>query len=260
MRIITLTTDFGLADAFVGTMKGVILSIAPESTLVDVTHGVPAQDIMMGALALESAVDYFPKGTIHVAVVDPGVGSKRRAIAVETDSAIFIGPDNGLFTLVLTRQTLKRMVSLENPQYFLPEVSATFHGRDIFAPAAAHLAAGVALEALGSPLSGINALEIPETRILADRISSQVLAVDHFGNLVTGITRATLSGWDCESAKVKVAGGEAGGIRTTYADVEPGSPVAYFGSAGRLEIGMRNDSAAESFGAERGTVIEVNRG
>ncbi len=260
MRIITLTTDFGLTDPFVGVMKGIILSIAPESTIVDLTHAVSPQDIVAGALAVESAVGYFPPGTIHVAVVDPGVGSERPSIAVETNSAIYVGPDNGLFTLALARQSVKRMISVENPRYFLPEVSATFHGRDMFAPVAAHLSTGIRLEALGPSLDGICALELPGLVIQASRILSEVLSIDRFGNLVTGITLAHLSDWNAELARITVAGAEAGGIHTTYSEVEAGSPLAYIGSGGRLEIGIRNGSAAQVFGAGRGTIIEVIRG
>jgi len=257
MRIITLTTDFGLTDPFVGVMKGVILSISPESTLVDLTHAIPPQDIVSGALALESAVDYFPSGTIHVAVVDPGVGSERRDIAVETDSAVYVGPDNGLFTLAIARQNLKRMVSVENTRYFLPEISATFHGRDIFAPVAAHLSTGVPLEAFGPSLNGIFALALQEPMIQPELIRSEVLSTDHFGNLVTGITAVHLVDWNAESTRAKVAGLEAGKVHRTYSEVEPGSPLAYIGSGGRLEIGIRNGNAAQVFGAGKGTVIEV---
>ncbi len=161
MPIITLTTDFGFRDTFAGVMKGVILSIAPAAQIVDLCHGIPPQDILAGALALEESAAFFPRGTIHVAVVDPGVGSDREAIAVETERAFYIGPDNGLFDLVVKKERLKRAVKLQNPRYRLPAVSATFHGRDIFAPAAAHLANGVALDEFGAPIAPLTELAIP---------------------------------------------------------------------------------------------------
>src|SRR5262249_40537352 len=147
-RIITLTTDFGLADPYVGVMKGVILGIAPEARIIDITNEIPAQNIVAGALALESAVDYFPESTIHVGVVDPGVGSDREPVTIETDRFTCIGPDNGLFGLATKRSTIRRIVRLTNPAHRLTQVSFTFHGRDIFAPAAAHLAAGISFEEL----------------------------------------------------------------------------------------------------------------
>jgi S-adenosylmethionine hydrolase len=262
MQIITLTTDFGLSDPFVGVMKGVILTIAPEATLVDLTHQIPPQDILAGALALESAVYYFPPGTIHLAVIDPGVGSDRRPIAIQTDSALFVGPDNGIFSLVLKERQIRRAVSLKNPRYRLPQVSATFHGRDIFAPAAAHLALGVDLSALGPPADSLVELEIQEPEATESELRGIVLAADHFGNLITSITESALRIWlaSAESVVVKVGNRSIGPIKQTYADSVPGETVAYLGSGKRLEIAINHGSAADVHDGPRGTPVTILRG
>ena len=264
MRIITLTTDYGHSDPFVGVMKGVIASIAPDSAIVDLTHEILPQDVLAGALALESAIDYFPPGTIHLAVVDPGVGSQRRAISVETDRAIFVGPDNGLFTLALRRNPARQIVSVENPKFHLPDVSATFHGRDVFAPVAAHLATGIPLDLLGRSIDRIEELQLTEPRFEVESIQAHTLTFDRFGNVVTDLRRSEFEEWvrraPHDSVKVVSAGLQIDGIRATYSDVDSGQPVAYFGSGGRLEIGIRDGNVAESLRAGRGTVIEVIRG
>ena len=193
MPVIALLTDFGTADHYVGAMKGVMLGICPGATFVDITHEIPPQDVLGGALQLGACWQYFPAGTVFLAVVDPGVGSARRAIAVEADGRRFVAPDNGLLTMVLRApEGGQAHFEISNPRYAAPLVSRTFEGRDRFAPAAAWLAAGVELAALGAPLSDWVRLDIPEPRDLGDRLEGEVLAVDRFGNLITNIGRGEL--------------------------------------------------------------------
>lgn len=257
--IITLTTDFGLHDPFVGVMKGVILGIAPAAVIVDLTHDVPPQDILAGALALEAALPYFPPDTIHVAVVDPGVGSDRRAIAAETETGLFVGPDNGVFTAALGRRRVLRAMRLTNPMYFHHPVSATFHGRDVFAPVAAHLAAGVPLEALGEPAGELVRISLPDPVARDQALEIHVLHIDRFGNLVTDLTAEQYARWRADrpdaNARLRVGNREVNGVRRTFADADPGEPVAYIGSGGRLEIAIRNGNAAKDLRVGLGAAI-----
>lgn len=256
MPIITLTTDFGLSDPFVGAMKGGILGIAPNATLIDLCHDVPPQNILVGALMLEAACPYFPTGTIHVAVVDPGVGSERAPIAIETEQGRFVGPDNGLFTAILERDPMRRAVRLTNPVYHRHPVSATFHGRDLFAPVAAHLAAGAPFEDLGEPIRELVSLPLPRPVPRDGGLELHILHVDRFGNLVTDLRPDDLARFaGNRPVLLRVGETEIAGIRRTYADVERGEPVAYFGSAGRLEIAVREGSAAEWLGLRPGEAV-----
>lgn len=249
--LITLTTDFGLSDSFVGQMKGVMLAIAPQAQLVDITHHVPPQNILAGALALEAVVDTFGRGAVHVGVVDPGVGTDRAAVAVETEHGFFVGPDNGLFTLVLQRSSFRRAVKLSNAAYHRPTVSATFHGRDIFAPVAAHLALGVDFIDLGEPISELVTLNISQPVELDDGgLELHILHTDHFGNLITDLTWdrwCVLQPNEVERAKARVTmeSKKIGPIRRCFEEVAPGEWLTYFGSAGRLEIAVRGGRAAE---------------
>jgi S-adenosylmethionine hydrolase len=258
MRIITLTTDFGQSDPFVGIMKGVILGIAPQAAIVDLCHGIPPQNITAGALALEAALGYFPPGTIHVGVVDPGVGGSRAAVAIETGRAIYVGPDNGLFSLALLQDSMVRAVHLTNPAYHCHPVSATFHGRDIFAPVAAHLANGVPLKEFGEPVEELVSLDLSEPDLVPDALVAHVLHSDRFGNLITDL-RADhpLSVRVHNSPLIFVGGATIKGVSRTYSDVPDGLPVAYFGSGGRLEIGICNGSASEVYGVTPGGTILI---
>ncbi len=252
--LVTLTTDFGLSDTYVAQMKGVFAGISPDVRVVDATHGIPPQDVVAGALALDAIVDTFPDGTIHVVVVDPGVGSDRAAVAVRTDRFILIGPDNGLFTLVLDRYPPASIVQLTNVDYHRATVSATFHGRDVFAPVAAHLANGVPFQALGEPVNTLVNLNIPQAAETAQGMVAVVLGKDHFGNLVTNLTRTHYDGWlerkNSNSATVSIKGRVIGSVRGTFTDAEPGDPVAYFGSSGRLELAVRDGSASCALGSD----------
>jgi len=258
--IITLTTDFGTADTFVGQMKGVILGIAPHARIVDITHQVPAHNVVAGTVTLESMLGAFPADAIHVAVVDPGVGTPRLAIAMRTNGGIFVGPDNGLFSAVLQRTHLRECVSLTDPTFLRRRVGDTFHGRDVFAPAAAHLAQGVDLARLGPKVDEPVTLEVPEAQKRNDRLHGCVLASDGFGNLVTSVRTGMLPPDEAHRRRLEIETGNVRilGVARTFADVEPGRPVAYPGSGGRLEIGIRNGNAAAELIIEPAAEVVVH--
>ena len=250
MVVISLLTDFGLADTYVGQVKGAILTVAPAATLVDVAHAVPAQDVRAGAFLLWSAVEAFPVGTIHLAVVDPGVGSARRAIALRSRRGdVCVGPDNGLLVPAAERLGGRDLVvELTEPRYWRPSPSRTFHGRDVFGPVAAHLANGVPLEAVGQPIADPVELHLPEPRGL----EGEVIHVDTFGNLVTNLPATSLPARF--QAKVQ---GHTAQAAPHYQAVAPGGLLALVGSAGLLEISVRDGSAAAVTGATRGTPVTV---
>ena len=257
--IVTLTSDFGLRDPFVGIMKGVILGICPDARLVDLTHEVAAYDVGEAALALESAVGFFPRGTVHLAIVDPGVGSARRPMALHSGEHYFVGPDNGLFTFAASGDEW-RAVSLEARAFRLLAVSATFHGRDIFAPAAAHLAAGTPIERLGSPLSDPVRLPRAACRRIGDALIGEVVGHDRFGNLVTSVTADALEALgEPGSLRVSVAGLALGPLKRAYAEGQAGAPAGIIASNGRLEIFAREGDARALLRAERGTPVRVER-
>lgn len=257
--IITLTTDFGTRDPFVGVMKGVILGIAPGVSLVDLSHEIAPHDILEGALALEAAVPFFPSGTVHLAVVDPGVGSSRRPIAVAAAGQQFVGPDNGLFSFLFETAGW-RAVRLEAPVFRLTDVSPTFHGRDIFAPAAAHLALGAPLSGFGPPVTDPVTIAWPAARRQGDQLAGEVIHADRFGNLVTSVRARDLDALGPVSAlAVEVGDKEVGGVVGCYADLPPGGIGAIIGSSGRLEISVREGSALAVTGARRGSPIRVRK-
>lgn len=252
--IVTLTTDFGMQDAFVGAMKGALLARCPGVQIVDITHGVPPQAIRIGALRLASAAPYFPVGTIHLAVVDPGVGGPRRAVAMESRSQLFLGPDNGVLSLAAPLSSVGwRAVEVTNPAHRLARVSDTFHGRDLFAPAAAHLARGGALEDLGEPTDWIVELALPQPARDGDVIRGVVLDVDRFGNLVTNICAQDLAGRTVQ--QVSVRGLRIGELSTSYDASE--RVVAVIDSDDRLEIAMPGRSAAAEIVAGPDEPVEV---
>ncbi len=244
--IITLTTDFGLRDPYVGIMKGVILGIAPEACLVDITHEVGSHDIVEGAFALASSVRFFPPGTVHLGVVDPGVGSDRRPIAASDGQHMFVGPDNGLFSLCLDENAT--MHHITNDAYFLSPVSETFHGRDIFAPVAARLAAGMALEGVGPPILDLLKLTFGE--------SPTVLHIDRFGNIVTSLRAKDLS----PNPALRISGTRIGSLCRTYAEGRPGEFFMVVGSSGFIEVAMNRGSAADRLQVTRGLEFEVEPG
>jgi S-adenosylmethionine hydrolase len=280
--LIALLTDFGTRDTYVGVMKGVILSIAPQAQIVDLTHEVTAQAVLEGSARLEAALPYFPAGTVYVAVVDPGVGSEREVCVVETEVARLVAPDNGLLTLPIRKQRPLKVAKWSahvGGAYVLPRISATFHGRDIFAPLAAHLAQGLPLEAIGavweaseasslptpSPSLPLRLLEVPVPLTLSDAqgrpaLELTVLYVDRFGNLITNLDEETLDRWmgdrgiGEERLCVRFEAGEAPLVRT-FSDVEVGCLLAYRGSGGRLELAIREGNAANTLGLHTGSKL-----
>jgi hypothetical protein len=258
--LIALLTDFGTRDHYAGAMKGVILSLCPEATLVDLTHDVPAHDVLAGALELAASYKYFPSGTVFIAVVDPGVGSARRGIAAETADYRFVAPDNGVLTAVLRESPARKVVELTERRYARPTVSRTFEGRDRFAPAGAWLAKGIQLSALGRPVADIQRLDIPAPDVSADLIRGVVLRVDRFGNLVTNLDRKSVEHL-AHGGSISI---EAGPHRierlvATYAELPADGIGALFGSTDHLELAAAAASAAERLGLGRGTSIIVKR-
>ncbi len=253
MSIITLSTDFGLTDPYVGIMRGVILGINPDVRLVDLSHALSHHRLLEAAFVLNSAFSYFPGGTIHLAVVDPGVGGERRLIGIKGKDHIWIGPDNGLFTLVLKEQPKAKIIQLTNRAFFLKKISSTFHGRDMLAPVAAHLSLGIRLEEMGPPVSDPVLLSLPEPEIKKNRIIGQVLWADHFGNLITNISReALLPFLSGPSFKIMVESHIITALLQSYSQGRAGALMALIGSSGYLEIACNLGSAAEMVGFESG--------
>jgi S-adenosylmethionine hydrolase len=256
--IITLLSDFGTRDPYVAAMKGVILSIQPEAVLVDLTQEVPPQDIVAGAFLLAGAAPYFPPRTIHLAVVDPGVGTQRRALAARARGQFWVGPDNGLFHLVFLESGAPDIVSLENPHYFRESVSPTFHGRDIFAPVAAYLSHGTPLDAFGSPLSDPVALPWPQSIYTPEAVRGEIVYVDGFGNLVSNIRGSNLMAWLGEETHAVILGSlTIKGLARTYGDVAPKEFLALVGSHGYLEIACAQGNAARRLGMGKGRSLAV---
>jgi S-adenosylmethionine hydrolase len=257
--VIALLTDFGTRDHYAGTMKGVALGICPDAALVDITHDIPAHDVLSGALELAASYKYFPAGTIFLVVVDPGVGSARRGIAVESGEFKFVAPDNGVLTAVLEEHPPRRAVELSDRRFARPTISRTFEGRDRFAPAAAHLAKGIELAALGRPAGAVHRLEIPQPLVDADRISGQILREDRFGNLITNIDRKTFDKLAGSPLEILVGGRQIPRVVSTYADAARGEVCALFGSSDHLEIAANGGSAARELALGRGAPVTVAR-
>lgn len=248
--VIALLSDFGLRDPYVGVMKGVILSICPGARLVDLCHEIPPQDVAAASRALHANAKYFPEGTIFVAIVDPGVGSSDRVpVAVLADDRTYVGPDNGIFGLL----DMDRGVRIQNKAVMLSEVSRTFHGRDIFAPAAAHLGRGVKLDYLGPAIDRLRDLDLPEPRVTRTGMIGEVVWVDRFGNLITNIPAARFK----EGAAVRLGRRWIGKVVKTYASVKPGELAALIGSSGTLEIAVRDGDAHTETGAAVGAPVLV---
>ena len=253
---ITLMTDFGTEDVYVGVMKGVIAGIAPDARVIDLTHAVGDFNIVEAAFRIRQAHPWFPEGTIHVIVVDPGVGGERRAVAMRAGGHVFVAPDNGVLSSIDADKGHDELVELTNPGFFLPDVSATFHGRDIFAPVAAHIANGTALSELGPALECIQRAPVPEPSMSSDgRIVGTVLWADRFGNLVTNIPSPMLGNGVVE--RIEVNDRAIGGLSRTFGDVDAGNWVAMIGSFGMLEIGVNLGNAAERLGQGTGAVVTV---
>ena len=260
--VIALLTDFGVRDHYAGTMKGVMLGICPDVTLVDISHEVPPHDVLAGALELAASFRYFPSGTIFLVVVDPGVGSRRRGIAAETGDYKFVAPDNGVLSIIVDEHPPKRVVELSDRRYALPTVSRTFEGRDRFAPAAAWLAKGLDLGALGRGAGALHRLDVPKPKVDAGAgiLYGEVLRLDRFGNLITNIDRRTfdaLVGPGGHAVEIHAGPHQVQKVVSTYADAAAGEIVALFGSTDHLEIAANGASAAALLDLGRGAVVRV---
>jgi S-adenosylmethionine hydrolase len=262
--IITLLTDFGLDDEYVGVMKGAILSINTSVHVVDITHSIARHDVKQAALTLSASFRYFPKGSIHVIVVDPGVGGERKAICLKQEGHFFVAPDNGVLSMVIEENRVEKVCEITNHEYFLKPVSDTFHGRDIFAPIAAYLSIGVDMLRFGQKISPkhIARLDIPAPHVSCpDELVGTVMAIDHFGNLVTNISQATVERFqeDAGSTEISVRLGrfKVPGVSKSYGAVRVGSPVAIFGSRRLLEISLNQGDARTYFKAKIGQTVRV---
>lgn len=258
MGAVTLLTDLSTSDGYAGTMHGVILRINPAATVVDISHDIPPQDVAAAAFVLSTVYPYFDPSTVHVVIVDPGVGSERRALAVRTPRGIFVAPDNGVLSYVFAREACHEIVHLTERRFWLSCLSDTFHGRDLFAPVAAHLSLGVPIGELGSTVNDPLTFEVPTALQRADgSVDGKVVYVDHFGNLITNVPRQLLPGAEI---MVLVAGREVKGLRSAYAAAADGELLALVGSHGYLEIAERNGSAAALLRLKRGARIRVSSG
>jgi len=258
VSIITLTTDFGPNSPYVAATKGVILSICPDVTLVDIANDIPPQDIRRGALVLDEVAEWYPAGTIHVAVVDPGVGTERALVYAKIGQQQFVAPDNGLLSRLAARTPPSKIVRLANAEYWLPQVSNTFHGRDIMAPVAARLAMGLDPDLLGPPLMQLMPLDWPEAKISPRRIDGRIIEIDSFGNLITNITAAMLSGRPTDRRACIVCNiYETWGIYHAYGDQPNGTLIALIGSNSRLEVAVVGDNAAKRLHIAAGSPVTI---
>ncbi len=255
--IITLTTDFGYKDPFVGIMKGVVARINPLAQIIDLSHGIAPQDIMGAALILRHSVNFFPPGSIHVVVVDPGVGSSRRPLLIECRGNFFIGPDNGVLSLSLGGEEPTRMVHLSNTEYHRRPVSATFHGRDIFAPVAAHLSAGVDFTAFGDAVENITRIHWPRVSKTPRGLQGEIVYIDGFGNLFTNITEQDLGAFPDGRFAIGIGGVLIQGLATNYVAGGTGQCVALINSWGLLEIAVYLGSAERACGARIGDKLDI---
>ncbi|MGD8262474.1 MAG: SAM-dependent chlorinase/fluorinase [Desulfobacterales bacterium] len=264
MSIITLLTDFGVDDEYVGLMKGVVLTINPDVTIVDITHHIGPQDIVQAAYTISSTYPYFPAGTIHLIVVDPGVGTERAILAVKANCQFFLAPDNGVLTLLLNEDNEATIIRVTNSNYFLNPVSHTFHGRDIFSPVGAHISRGVNLKAFGTETDLTHVVRLKDFHAQIDQngdLIGRVVSIDNFGNLITNIDAGMLA-HSCKTgsavkACVTIGGHVVKGLSTTYANVELNTPAALIGSRGYMEIAVNGGSAAQFFNIHRGDNVQV---
>ena len=265
MSIITLLTDFGTEDAYVGIMKGVILSVNPSAMIIDITHHIDPHDLIQAAYIIKSSYRYFPEGTVHVIIVDPGVGSDRAIVALKMMGHIFLAPDNGILTLLMDEGKIDSIIRVENTLYFLESVSQTFHGRDIFAPTGAHLSKGMDIKKLGSCL---DKQELVNLRIRKPYISDKgelvgnIISFDRFGNCISNIDVNDLKKFDDGGSErmleIKIGKNTIKSLSLSYADTKPRSPLAIIGSFGYLEIALNKGNAKLYFGVEKGDTITLN--
>jgi len=257
--IVALLTDYGLKDPYAGVMKGALLTVNPDARLVDITHEIPPQDVREGGRILSAARPYFPTGTIFVAVVDPGVGTDRAILGVETDRHYFLAPDNGLLSFLDRDGGIRRIVQVSEPKYFLKPVSRTFHGRDIFAPVAGHLSRGVDLARFGQAVNRLTTKESIATRVSSSGVlEGEIVSIDRFGNLITNIPGDLLP--DARRVRITVGRRVVRSLSRSYADVRKGNLLALVGSTGHLEISVNQGSARTAAGIRRGDRVLVTRG
>lgn len=248
MKTIALLTDFGQKDNYVGVMKGVILSINPNLNIVDISHGIVSHDIFEAGFILLKSFAYFPKGTVFLSIVDPGVGSRRRPIAIKTKNYYFVGPDNGSLSMAAEKDGVKQIVELQNSKYFLKSVSATFHGRDIFSAAAAHLSRGVLISKMGKSITKIKSVKLVGAKIKDNSVDADIVYIDKFGNLVTNLKRSILSG---KKFKAELNGKRIEKLYSCYSKAKNNEPFFIEGSFSFLEISLKGRSAQEYFSVKK---------
>ena len=266
MSVITILSDFGTDDEYVGVMKGVMLSIDPSVSIVDITHRIAPQDVLQAAYMIPSYYHFFPQKTVHIVVVDPGVGSRRRILAVSYQNHIFIAPDNGVLTLLLNAEKSDTIIRVDNSDFFLAPLSSTFHGRDIFAAVGAHLSRGTKLEALGSRTDVKDTVRLKDLNCRLSQtgeLFGKVVSVDRFGNLITNIDSVSLTAF-CEKGALKklqihIGAAAISGVSRTYSDAAPKALLAYIGSRNYLEIGVNHGNAKEQLKAQKGDPVRLTR-
>jgi S-adenosylmethionine hydrolase len=256
-KIITLTTDFGTSDGYVASMKGVILSISPSCTIVDITHEIEPQQIIPASIVLHTSAKYFPHGTVHIAVVDPGVGTERAALAVKANDQYYLAPDNGLLGLIFEEHPNAEVRKIENASLYLSQVSPTFHGRDIFSPVGAHLVEGTAFEGIGSACNDCQESSFAKPLVSGNSIHGEIIYRDRFGNLITNIKQSDLCQFDPQTLSIQVGHIELQGVFNTYGDVKRGELLCLIGSSDFLEIALREGSAAGYLRYSLGTEIKI---
>ncbi len=257
LTIISLTTDYGSADWFAGSMKGVIIATNPRAIVVDITHDIPAGDVRAGAFVLAAAYRSFLRNTVHLAVVDPGVGSSRAGIVVRTEDYFFVGPDNGVLSLALMQEKVQEIHKLESEIYFRKPVSPTFHGRDIFAPVAAKVTEGILLDSLGPKLKEYVRLELPKSKMVAGALLGEIVYVDHFGNAITNLDSSTLAYYGKRSGRIWLRNSDVCGMGKFYHDVAKGQSLGIIGSTGHLEVAVNGGNAAQALGLKVGDAVEA---
>lgn len=258
LPVVTIMTDFGLRDGFVGVMKGVILSLTPQAQIADISHEIAPQDVLEGAYILMRCVRYFPPGTVHIAVVDPGVGTARRPVAGRVGTQFFVGPDNGLFSYLIeaaqAQGTAMEWVHLDRPEYWREEISNVFHGRDIFAPVGAYLAGGMPLTALGTPISDLLRLTLPRPEQIPGGWRGRVMAFDQYGNIFTNLERQQLGN---QVGGVLLCGAEINGLVNTFGERPPGELIALYDEADYLMVSVVNGDARQRLQCQTGDIVEV---
>jgi S-adenosyl-L-methionine hydrolase (adenosine-forming) len=257
-KFVTLTTDFGLNDSYVGQVKGVILKINPNVSLIDITHQIPAWDILRGAFVLNSFYNCFPKGTIHLAVVDPTVGSKRKGLLIQTKDYFFVGPDNGIFSFIYENKKMNEILEIKSNKFFLNKESSTFHARDIFAPVVAYLSLGVEVGQFGPKAKNCVKLNLPLPQIKKDGIEGEIVYIDRFGNLISNISKEHLNGFEKREFSITIGNRKIGKLSRSYFDAKPKQILALVNSSNLLEISVRQNRADEVLNVKIGDKLRVD--